>query len=76
MRYAIDEIIDDIAVLENIQTGMKKNVSIHLLPLGCREGNILIEKDDSSYSLDSFTEMQRRKIFADKLRRLKNLRKK
>ena len=41
MKYAVDSIVDEIAVIEEIETGDKKEVSLEILPEEIQEGNIL-----------------------------------
>ena len=43
MRYAVDSIVSDIALLENIETKEKKWININLLPSVIHEGSILDE---------------------------------
>lgn len=72
MNYAIDRIIDNIAVCENIMTGQKIELSLSELPEGIKEGNI-ITKQNEKYILNSPEEIQRRERIQEKLNRLKNL---
>ena len=70
MKYSIDRIENEIAILENLETGQKKEVNIELLPENVVEGNIIIEKE--TYELDIIEEQVRR----DSLKsRFDNLRK-
>ncbi|MCI8460483.1 MAG: DUF3006 family protein [Bacilli bacterium] len=71
MKYAVDEIIDEIAIIENIETEEKKEVSIKVLPKNIKEGNVVVE--NITYKLDTKEEEIRRKIIKDKLERLKKL---
>lgn len=73
MKYAIDRIIDNIAVLENIETKEKKEVNIDALPENVKEGSILIEK--INYILDLDEEEKRREILRARLDRLKKIKK-
>ena len=43
MKYAIDQIIDNIAILENIETKEKLEVDTKLLPKNVKEKNVLVE---------------------------------
>lgn len=72
MKYAVDEIIDDIAVLENIETGESIEVSCELLPGDIEDGTIL-SFVDGKYKCDLDEEMIRRKRILEKMSRLKNL---
>lgn len=71
MKYAVDEIIDEIAIIENIETEEKKEVSIKVLPKNIKEGNVVVE--NITYKLDTKEEEIRRRIIKDKLERLKKL---
>lgn len=72
MKYAVDEIIDDIAILENIETGERIDVSLDLLPNGVSDGTIL-SFVDGKYNFDLDEEMIRRKRILEKMEKLKNL---
>lgn len=69
MKYVIDEIIDDIAILENLTTKEKKEINISFLPNNVKEGNVLIEEEN--FRLDKNSEANRRKLIQDKLNKLK-----
>lgn len=73
MRYAVDSIIDEIAVIENLETKEKKEVSLGLLPEEIQEGNILVE-NNNEYYLDKQYEAKRRQTLEEKLEELKRLR--
>lgn len=75
MNYAIDQINDTIVLLENIQTGEKREVNISLLPENIKEGSILILKD-GIYALNNGEEEKRRQRIEEKLNRLKKLKNK
>ncbi len=70
MKYSIDRIENNIAVLENIENKEKKEIDITLLPKGYREGSIVILRNDK-YELDLDEEEIRRKRMMDKFKRLK-----
>lgn len=72
MRYAVDSIVDEIAVLENIETKEKKHVNLNILPEEIQEGNILILEE--TYRIDKQYEKTRRKTLEEKLEELKKLR--
>lgn len=72
MKYAVDEIIDDIAVLENIDTGEKTEVSLELLPSDIKDGSIVLFVD-GEYHIDLDEEMLRKQRIIEKMRLLKNL---
>lgn len=69
MKYVIDEIIADIAILENLTTKEKKEINISFLPNNVKEGNVLIEEEN--FRLDKNSEANRRKLIQDKLNKLK-----
>lgn len=70
MRFVIDTIIDNIAVLEDVSTKKKIEINLELLPTNVRDGNILIY-DNGCYILDSLYEISRREKLREKLDRLK-----
>lgn len=70
MKYSIDRIEDNVAVLENILDKEKREVDISLLPKGSREGSILLFRNDK-YELDLDEEEIRRKRIMEKFKRLK-----
>lgn len=72
MKYAVDEIIDDIAVLENIDTGEKAEVYLELLPSDIKDGTI-ISFVDGEYHIDLDEEILRKQRIIEKMRLLKNL---
>lgn len=72
MKYAIDQIIDNIAILENIETKEKLEVDIKLLPKNVKEKNVLVEKN-GKYFKDKKEEEARLKRIEEKLKRLQNL---
>lgn len=73
MKYAVDSIVDDIAVLEELETKEKKEVSLEMLPEEIQEGNILIHQDNEYY-INREYEATRRETLEEKLERLKALR--
>ena len=73
MKYAVDSIVDDIAVLEDLVTKEKKEVNLSILPEEIQEGNILV-CENYEYYLDKQYEAVRRESLEEKLERLKALR--
>lgn len=71
MRLAIDKIIDNIAVIENIETLEKMEVDCGLLPSSSHEGSILVY-EDGIYKLDKTEEDRRRKLIEEQFRRLRS----
>lgn len=70
MKYSIDRIENNIAVLENIEDKDKVEIEISLLPKGIREGSILLFRN-GKYELDLDEEELRRKRIMDKFKKLK-----
>lgn len=71
MKYAVDEIINDIVILEEIETGKQKEVNISQLPNNIHDGNILIYENEE-YRLDMKYEIERRQLLEEKLNKIKN----
>ena len=67
MKYAVDSIVDDIALLENIKTKEKKWVNINLLPSIIHEGSIL----DENYNILINEEIDRERKIKERFERLK-----
>lgn len=70
MKWAVDYIIDNIVILENIETLERKEVDITLLPTGISDGSMVIYRDNK-YILDD-KEMDRRNLIEEKFRRLRD----
>ena len=70
MKYALDRIEEDIAILENIKTGEKRKISIFNLPQNIHEGTIL-KKENNTYLIDTKEEEKRRKLIEDKFKKLR-----
>ena len=49
MKYAVDKIIDEIAVIEDMETREMKEVNLELLPEEIQEGNILVYQDNEYF---------------------------
>lgn len=71
MKFAVDEIIDNIVVLEDIKTLERREVNISLLPHFIHEGSILVYQDNK-YVLDKTEEIERRKLIEERFRRLRS----
>ena len=69
MKYSIDRIEENIAILENLEDGTKKEVNIELLPENIVEGSIIVEKE--TYELDLIEEQVRRDALKSKFDSLK-----
>lgn len=70
MKFAIDRIENNIAILENIKTKEKKEISIQLLPSDIKEGMIII-KNNNKYYIDKDEEIKRRKRIITMFNKLK-----
>lgn len=69
MKFAVDRIEDDIAVLENIETGEKREVDVCNLPI-IKERDILVFEDNLYKKDDKEREARMLKI-REKLDKLK-----
>lgn len=70
MKFAIDRIENNIAILENLKTKEKKEISIQLLPSDVKEGMIII-KNNNKYYIDKEEEIKRRKRIITMFNKLK-----
>ena len=73
MRYTVDRIVENTAVLEGENKDFI-NVSLKELPEGIRDGSVLVYKD-GVFEADAEYEMQRRKAMLEKQQRLLNRKK-
>lgn len=71
MKYAVDKIENDIAVLENIETGKKLEINTINLPKNIKEKDIL-KYEDGKYFLDSNEKNKRINRIKEKMEKLKN----
>ncbi len=53
MKYSIDRIENNIAIIQNIVTGEKQEIDISLLPEDIKEGTII--KKEEVYTIDEET---------------------
>lgn len=70
MKYALDRIEEDIAILENIETGELIKISIFNLPQNIHEGTIL-KKENNTYLIDTKEEEKRRRKIQEKFKKLR-----
>lgn len=70
MKYCIDRIENDIAVLENLETKEIIEININLLPNNIKENSIVIY-DNYEYIIDKETEKERKKNLLSKFNKLK-----
>ncbi len=70
MKYSVDRIENDIAILEDITTKEKIEINVNYLPKKIKEGTILEKKDDS-FIIDEEEENIRRKRIMEKFNKLK-----
>ncbi len=73
MKYAIDKIENDVALLENIKDGSKKEVNIKDLPSNVIETDIL-SYDGKTYTLDNDEKELRIKEIREKMEKLRKKR--
>ncbi len=59
MKYSIDRIENDIAVLESLESKEIINVNITLLPQNVKEGSIIVY-ENNKYIKDEETELKRK----------------
>ena len=72
MKYVVDRIIENIVVLENVESREMIEVSIELVPEGVKDGSILIFSE-GFYQFDIDEETSRRESIREKMERLKRL---
>lgn len=70
MKYSIDRIENDIAILENIDNNVILEININDLPKGIKEGNILVKENDT-FVIDYKEESQRKNDLINRFQRLK-----
>lgn len=70
MKFAVDRIEGDIAVLENLETKEKLNVRKKDLPLNVFEKDVLLYKNNC-YVKDFVTKRDRLSLLKNKMERLK-----
>ena len=70
MKYSVDRIENDIAILEDITTKEKIEINVNYLPKKIKEGTILEKKDDS-FIIDEDEENIIRKRIMEKFNKLK-----
>lgn len=70
MKYAVDRIENDIAVLENLSDGSILKIKVNLLPTGITERDIVV-KSENSFLLDQKEKDNRLRRIREKMDRLK-----
>ncbi|MEG1309813.1 MAG: DUF3006 family protein [Bacilli bacterium] len=70
MKYAIDRIVENIVILENLETKEIKNENIKLFPKNIYDGLIVI-KVNNKYKIDKKEYLSRKSIIKEKLEKLK-----
>lgn len=70
MKYAVDRIENDIAVLENLNDGDILEVKVDLLPAGIKEKDIVVKKENS-FLLDEKGKDDRLRRIREKMNKLK-----
>ena len=69
MRYTVDRIIENIAVLED-ENKNTENYPLSALPPHTREGNVLFKKTDGSFAFDNDEEAARREKAEELMKKL------
>ena len=72
MKYSVDRIIDNIVVLENLDTKELLEIDIEKLPKNIKDGTIL-KLENNQYLLDEITQKTREETIREKMERLKRL---
>lgn len=70
MKYIIDRIEDNIAILENQETKKMIDININELPANIKEGNVLIY-DNKKYYINANLEEERKKNILEKFQKLR-----
>lgn len=70
MKWAIDRIENNIAIIENIFTKQKQEIPLNELPVSSQEGSILILKN-KHYQLDHQAEITRKLEIKEKFKKLR-----
>ena len=70
MKYIIDRIEDNIAILENQETKEMIDIDINELPANIKEGNVLIY-ENKKYYIDVNLEQERKKNILEKFQKLR-----
>lgn len=70
MKYAIDRIINNLAIIESLEDKTKKEVPLSELPENIKEGTIL-SYENETYVKDEALENQRRTTIKNKFDMLK-----
>ncbi len=73
MKFVVDRIENDIAVLENIKDNEIINVSLDKLPNKVMEKDVLLY-DGNTYVIDVLEKNERINRIKDKMKKLKNVR--
>lgn len=71
MKYIIDRIEDNIAILEQQDTKEFINISTNILPIGIKEGMIL-SIINNTYTIDIKATEKRKKEVLEKFKRLRS----
>lgn len=69
--WAVDQIENTTAIIENITTKEKKEVNIQLLPQNIKEGSLISYKN-KNYKLELTQEKQRRIDILEKFQKLRD----
>ncbi len=70
MKFSVDRIENNIAILENINSKEKKELNTSILPKDIKEGTIL-EFNNNNFEIDEQAESIRRQRIIEKFNKLK-----
>lgn len=68
MRYVVDRIEGDYAILENLDNRAKKEIALNLLP-NIRENDILVA-ENGNYKVDLAFKKDRKRMLEEKLKKI------
>lgn len=72
MKFSVDRIIDNIVIIENLETKELLEINIKELPENIKDGTIL-KLENNQYILDETTQKIREETIREKMERLKRL---
>ena len=70
MKFAVDKIDNGVVLLENIKDNSKVEVSLDKLPLGVKETDILVYKNNK-YEKDDNEKEERLRLIEEKMNKLR-----
>lgn len=72
VKFSVDRIIDNIVIIENLETKELLEINIKELPENIKDGTIL-KLENNQYILDETTQKIREETIREKMERLKRL---